>query len=298
MAFGNPAVIDIAADPHALDGQIEQTPNRPAVFLIWARQGAPYLARTTVLRRRLKRLLGERPGPSRWLNLRPIATRVECWPAGSGLEMQFLFYELARRHFPDTYLTLVKLRMPPYVKLILANPFPRTQVTTRLSGRGLYCGPFRSRATAEQFEVEVLELFQIRRCQEDLDPSPQHPGCIYGEMNKCLRPCQQAVSAEEYRAESERAAAFLRTGGQSLVEPLEAARERLSQELRFEDAAREHSRVEKVQEVLRLRDGLAGDIDGLHGVAVTASAEPGAVELWFMAGGCWHPPLRFGFEVV
>jgi excinuclease ABC subunit C len=298
VAFGNPTVIDVAADPHALDGLIEQTPNRPAVFLVWARQGAPYLARTSVLRRRLKRLLGERPGPSRWLNLRPIATRIEYWPAGSGLEMSLSFYELARRHFPETYLTLVKLRMPPYVKLMLANPFPRTQVTTRLGGRGLHCGPFRTRATAELFEAEVLELFQIRRCQEDLEPSPQHPGCIYGEMNKCLRPCQQAVSAQEYRAESERAAAFLRTGGQSLVEPLEAARERLSQELRFEDAAREHKRIEKVQEVLRLRDDLAGDVEGLHGVAVTASAEPGAVELWFVTAGCWQPPVRFGFEVV
>jgi excinuclease ABC subunit C len=298
VAFGNPALIDVAGNAGALDATIEQTPDRPAVFLVWPRQGAPYLARTRVLRRRLKRLLGERPGPSRWLNLRPIAARAEYWRVGSQLESNLLFYELARRHFPDTYLALVKLRMPSYVKLFLANRFPRTLVTTRLSGRGLYCGPFRSRTAAEQFEAQALELFQIRRCQEDFEPSPQHPGCIYGEMNKCLRPCQQAVSVEEYRAEAERVAAFLKTGGQSLIEPLEAAREKLSQELRFEDAAREHKRIEKVLEVVRLRDDLASDIDALHGVAVTASAEAGAVVLWFVSAGCWQPPVRFGFEVV
>ncbi len=294
----DPAVIDLAAEPDAVEARIAQTPDRPAVFLIWPRGGAPYLGRTGALRRRLKRLLGERPGLSRWLNLRPVASRVEYWLAGSALETRLLFYELARRHFPETYLELAKLRMPPYVKLILSNPFPRTQVTTRLGGRGLYCGPFRTRGAAEQFEAATLELFQIRRCQEDLTPSPDHPGCIYGEMSKCLRPCQQAVTADEYRAEVDRMAAFLRTDGRSLVEPLEAARERLSEELRFEDAAREHCRIEKVLEVLHLRESLAADIDRLCGVAVTASAEPGAVELWFVVAGCWQPPLRLGFEAV
>ena len=295
----DPTVIDLAAAPEAVEARIAATPDRPSVFLIWPREGAPYLGRTGVLRRRLTRLLGERPGLSRWLNLRPVASRVEYWLAGSALETRLLFYELARRHFPETYLELAKLRMPPYVKLLLSNSFPRTQITTRLTGgRSLYCGPFRTRAAAEQFEAATLELFQIRRCQEDLTPSPEHPGCIYGEMSKCLRPCQQAVTADEYRTEVDRMVAFLQTDGRSLVEPLAAARERLSEELRFEDAAREHARIEKVQEVLRLRDSLAADIDRLCGVAVTASGEPGAVELWFVVAGCWQPPLRFGFEVV
>ncbi len=52
MDFGNPAIIGIAGDAAALDAAIEQTPDRPAVFLVWPREGAPYLARTRVLRRR------------------------------------------------------------------------------------------------------------------------------------------------------------------------------------------------------------------------------------------------------
>ena len=92
--------------------------------------------------------------------------------------------------------------MPPYVKVILNNPFPRTQVTTHL-GRApaVYFGPFRARSTAELFESQMLDLFQMRRCQDDLAPSPAHPGCMYGEMGMCLRPCQEVVGPEEYRHE-------------------------------------------------------------------------------------------------
>ncbi|MGD0013078.1 MAG: hypothetical protein ABSD56_01445 [Bryobacteraceae bacterium] len=299
MTFGEPHAITISPDLAGLDAWLASLPEQAAVFLIWPRQGAPYLARTSLLGRRLRRLLGERATPSRWLNLRHAASRVEYWLVGSRLESALLHYQQARQSFPDSYLRLLKLRLPPYVKLMLGNPFPRTRITARLSGgRGLYYGPFRTRAAAEQFESHLLDLFQVRRCQENLAPSPAHPGCIYGEMNKCLRPCQQAVSAEEYRAEAGRLAAFLETGGRSLVEPLRAARDRLSQELRFEDAARAHQQMERVEEVLRLRDGLAEDIERLNGVAVTASAEPGAVELWFFLAGCWQPPMRFRFEAV
>ncbi len=299
MHLREPAVIPAGAAIDALDERIAGVPDTPAVFLIWPREGSPYLARTGLLRRRLKRLLGVRPGASRLLNLRSVAERIEYWPVASRLEGMLIHYHLARQHFPNTYLEVLKLRMPAYVKLTLSNRFPRTLVTSRLaSGRGFYYGPFRTRAGAELFEAQMLEFFQVRRCQDDLEPSPEHPGCIYGEMGKCLRPCQQIVGAEEYRAEVERMQAFLESGGHSLIEPLESARERLSQDLQFEEAAREHRRIEKIQEVLRLRDDLVRGIDRLNGVAVTPSVEAGAVELWFVLAGCWQAPVRFAPEIV
>ncbi len=282
-----------------LDATLESVLERPAVLLVWLREGAPYLARTNVLRRRLKRLLGERGAPSKFLNLRAVARQVEYWLTGSRLESSLLFYELAVRHFPETYPKLLMLRPPHYFKVILSNPFPRTQVTARLGGgRSLYFGPFRTRASAEQFASQALDLFQVRRCQEDLDPRPEHPGCIYGEMNLCLRPCQQAVSAGEYASEVQRLVRFLESEGRSLEEPLAASRDRLSEELDFEAAARQHKQFEKVQQVLRLRDDLVWEAGSLCGVAVTASVAAGAVELWFVLGGGWQAPLRFGFEAV
>jgi hypothetical protein len=281
------------------DSGLESLPNRPAVFLIRAGEGAGYLARTTLLRRRLLRLLRERTGTSRLLNLRAIATRVEYWLTGSQLESSLLYYEAARRHFPESYLKLLKLRMPPYVKIILSNPFPRSQITTRLSSvPALYYGPFRNRSAAEAFQNEFLGLFQMRRCEADLAPSPDFPGCIYGEMNMCLRPCQQVVSREEYASEVDRAAGFLSTGGRSLLATIASARDRFSEELNFEEAARQHKRFEKVQQVLKLRDELACDIDRLNGVAVTRSIAPNSVELWRVLAGCWQPPERLSFEVV
>lgn len=273
---------------------LEAFNDTPAVFLVFARDGQPYLGRTSKLRRRLKRLLGERPATGRLLSLREVAVRVEVHPVASRLAAGLTLYELARLHFPGDYLKIIKLRLPSYVKILLANEFPRTQVTTRLSASTApHYGPFRTRAAAERFEYEVLDLFQVRRCQEDLAVSPDHPGCIYGEMARCLRPCQMAVSKEEYASEVVRLVHFFESDGDSLLNPIRSARDRASDELDFETAARMHQRLQRIEQVLKLRDDLVTEVRRLNGVAVTPGDAPGFVELRFLLGGEWQKPVEF-----
>jgi excinuclease UvrABC nuclease subunit len=291
-------VAEFGGDLAALDAAIASLPNSPAVFALWPREGDPYISKTSLLRRRLLRLLGERERPSKLLNLRHTVCRVEYELTGSAFESSVTLYALARRCFPETYLKLLKLRMPPYMRILLANEFPRSLITTHLARTpGLYFGPFRSRVSAERFEAQFLDLFQMRRCQEDLVPTTEHPGCMYGEMGMCLRPCQQVVGPAEYRHEVDRVTEFLQTGGHSLLDAIAHQRDRLSETMAFEEAARLHKRFEKVQEVLRLRDELARDIDRLNGVAIVRSTAPDAVEMWPVIAGHLQPRERLGFEV-
>ncbi|HEY3836811.1 MAG TPA: hypothetical protein VGL72_09575 [Bryobacteraceae bacterium] len=287
-----------AGDLSQLDANLESVPNAPGVFLVSVREGSPYLARTGLLRRRLLRLLRERDKPSRLLNLREAVTRIEYWLAGSRLDSSMRMYDLARRYFPGDYLEYLHLHSPPYLKVLLSNEFPRCQITTHLGrSKSLYYGPFRNRAAAEFFENEFLDLFQMRRCQEDLEPAPSHPGCIYGEMGKCLRPCQQAVSREEYAGEVDRVVDFLRTDGSSLLDTVIASRDRLSADMEFEQAARQHKRAEKIAEMIRARDPMARHVDHLHAIAVTPSSCPGATDIAFVNAGYWYGLFQLNFDI-
>jgi len=274
---------------------LDSVPDRPAVFLLWASTGNPYLARTALLRRRLRRLLNERERVSRVLSLAGVVERVEYWLSGSHLESALVHLELAQRHFPGDWERMVRLRPPAFLKLTLDNPFPRTMITTR-AGRGLAFGPFATRAAAENYQNELLDLFQIRRCEENLAPSPDHPGCIYGEMNRCIRPCQEAVTREEYASEAARVAAFLRTGGASLFETAVVARERASAEMQFEEAERWHDRVTRIGQVRTLAGELAREIEQLAGVAIVRSSEPESIELLFLLGGRFLEPRRLSVK--
>jgi len=293
MFSGEPRTIDVTDAP-ALDAALESAAPGAGVFVLHAAEGEPFIGRSGLLRRRLKRLLAARERPSRLLNLRQLVRRIEYWPTASRLESSLVLYEVARHYLPRRYLEFLKLRMPAYVRLMLANEWPRTQITTKLGPPpDLYYGPFRTRLGAEDFEHAFLDLFQLRRCQEELEPSADHPGCVYGEMNMCLRPCQLVVSGQEYRSEAARVADFLVSNGRRLLESAEHARERLSTELHFEEAARQHKRAQKIAEVLKLRDDTSGEASKLSGVAILPSVEEESVTLLFLLGGAWRPPETF-----
>ena len=179
--------ISFGDDLAALDEAIEQVPNKAAVFLLWPKEGEPYLARTAMLGRRLRRLLKEREKPSRLLNLRQTVQRIEYTLTASRLESSVRMYDLARQHFPDKYAEVLKLRLPPYVKIVLQNEFPRSQITTHLSRTpAVYYGPFRSRATAERFESEFLDLFRFGGAR----------------MTWCLRPSTPVASTARWECAS------------------------------------------------------------------------------------------------
>jgi excinuclease ABC subunit C len=286
--------VDALAQP-----DLDEVPAAQGVFLLQFDGGTPYLGLSRNLKWRLKRWLGSSSEGSRWAGLRESIRRVSYQPTGSAFEAKLLLYRLARKFRPETYRKYLKLRPPPFVKVQLANAYPRTYITTRLTRRrALFFGPFPTRAAAERFEGSFLDLFLIRRCQEEIVPDPAHPGCIYGEMDMCLRPCQARSSEQEYHAEVGRVLKFLNTRGQSLVREIEQARDDASAALEFEQASSHHRKLEKAQEALKLADGLARDIDSLFGLVIQPSAAEQAVELFWVYQGFLQPAMTFHYSVV
>jgi excinuclease ABC subunit C len=278
-------------------------PATPAVFLLrGAEAGAePYAGKTASLRRRLQRLLSPPESQSKRLNLRERVATIEYSLTGSDFESALLLYKVLRHEFPKTYQKRLRLRPAPLVRLNLENEYPRAYVTTRLGRLGSksrYYGPFRSRALAERFLNDSLDLFKMRRCTFDLDPDPRFPGCVYSEMKMCLAPCFKGCTDEEYAAEVARVQAYLDSGGQSLIAEMEAERERLSAALDFEAAAQQHAKIAKVKGVLSGLDEISRRLDQLDAVTVqpTTTAYPKSVALFRFRQGELAGPRIFAVE--
>ena len=267
----------------------------PGVYTLTSAGTPLHLSWSTNLERRLKRLLlSSYPGAGRdGARFSRNIDSVECWPTGSRLELHLLLYRLAKKLYPDRYLKFLKLRMPWFVGLT-ADEFPRLEVTNRLSARfPMAWGPFSARSLAQDYEQSILGLFQIRRCVEVLAPHSNHPGCIYGEMNQCLRPCQCAVSPSEYNVEADRVRELLATNGRTPLAVLSAARDRACQELQFEQAALMHKRIDKIKTTAALRDPVITESQAFSGIALTRSATAGQVLLWPMLESLWLDPVPF-----
>ncbi len=270
----------------------------PAVFLLRGNdlQAEPYVSKTANLRRRLQRLLGAPDERSRRLNLRDRVRWIEYTLTGSDFESGFLLYRTLRETFPRTYANRMRFRFAPLMKLHLENEYPRASITTRLgrlNGRSLYYGPFASRAVAEKYMNDSLDFFKMRRCVDDLHPDPKFPGCIYSEMKMCLAPCFKGCTDEEYSAEVGRVQSYFDSAGESLHRELAAQRESASADLKFEDAAAIHVRLEKLKPVTSQAPEIARRIDQLSALIIQASHAPDSVAFFYVQRGILSGPLLF-----
>lgn len=280
--------------PEQAEEILRSIPELPGVFALYGEQAGsePYLTRTANLRRRMKRLLAPPESQSKRLNLRDRVARIEYTVTGSEFESTLTLYHAAAGIFGYAEARRrLRLHTPTVLRMTMENAFPRVYATNRLSKRGLpeMYGPFSSRAAAERYCDAVLDLFKLRRCHEDLHPYPEHPGCVYGEMRKCIEPCKQACTSEQYAEEAAAVKAFFYTRGESMLSAIATDRERASEEMEFERAAQLHEQHQKVKAAAQLADELVRPIPRLRAVIVQKAAEEddsADAAVFLLEGGC------------
>jgi excinuclease UvrABC nuclease subunit len=275
----------------------EDIPAAAGVFALFSAEerAEPYLSRTPNLRRRIRRLLDARPDQTKRLQLAGRVARIEYALTGSDFEALLRLYEASWMAFGERARKRLHLRAPSLLRMTVENAYPRVYVTNRVTKAGMedLYGPFPSRAAAERFCEDMLDLFKLRRCVDDLAPDPAFPGCVYSEMKKCLAPCFKGCTDERYADEAGAVRAFLRTRGASLVETLQKEREEASALLEFEKAAELHARLTKAEAVAAAAPEAVRALAHLDGVIVQPAAEPESVALFLLTRGSLRGPTLF-----
>jgi excinuclease ABC subunit C len=288
---------------------LREIPTLPGVFALRAPQTSdgkpaePYLTRAADLRRRITRILAPPDSQSKRLNLRERVATIEYTVTGSEFESTLTLYHAAASIFGLAEARRrLRLHTPYFLRFTAENAYPRVYSTNRLSKRGLgdTYGPFPSRAAADRYCDAVLDLFKLRRCYEDLAPYPEHPGCVYQEMKKCLAPCNQAHTPEcaaAYTAEAAAVKRFFDTRGESMIIDIGLAREVASSAMEFEKAAALHTQWQKVKAAQALADELVQPIPQLHAMIVQPAANPDKTQpdqaaVFLLESGCLTGPER------
>lgn len=290
----------IAFDPLDPQTALAQVPQQAGVFALFGtdERAEPYLSRTPNLRRRLTRFLDARPTQSRRLRLTEKIVRIEYTLTGSDFESLLALYTASIPIFGDATRKRMHLRTPSFLRMSVENAYPRVYVTNKItkSGADSLFGPFPSRAAAEKFCDEMLNLFVLRRCHEELHPDPAFPGCIYSEMKMCLAPCYKGCTDERYAEEAAGVRAFLETRGNSMLEKLAAERDAASAELDFEKAAQLHAKLQKVQGVAALASPAMHQLSHLSALILQPAAEPESVAVFRLSRGMLSGPAYYSVQ--
>jgi len=223
------------------------------------------------------------------------ARAIEFEETGSELAALLLESRLIKGLQPKYNTMEKRYRRLAFLRLDTSDPFPRLALSQQIEADGAeYFGPFAGRQSVEVL-LEILgRLFGLRECEADIRPNASAVPCLYGQMGRCLAPCNAVSDLQGYAAEVERLRAFLSGGATGLAGALRERMEAHAAAMEFEEAAAVRDQITQVNRLMAGRRNVPMSVHATNVVIVLPPDESGRRQLFMIRSGRLAVALTIG----
>jgi excinuclease ABC subunit C len=200
------------------------------------------------------------------------------------LEALILEANLIKQYKPRFNIVLRDDKNYPYLKLTISENWPRLLVVRRIVKDGsLYFGPYVPAQSMWDALAFIRRNFPIRICNYALD-KPLRP-CIQYQMGRCPAPCADKITKGDYRKIVEEVRLFLSGERGELLEGLEKRMVALSDELKFEEAARIRDRINHIRHVWESQRVVAPELGDMDVIGLYSEDGDAVCDVFFIRNG-------------
>jgi excinuclease ABC subunit C len=255
-----------------LHEKIRTLPTSPGVYLYKNAEGEViYVGKAKNLRARVRNYFVEGAAEdAKTGSLLREAVDLEYIVVDNEKEALALENNLIKQKKPRFNILLRDDKTYPYVKLTLAERFPRVYVTRRLKKDGsAYFGPYLPASLAYRVVEVIHRHFLIPSCKIDLRRYHPRP-CLQYYIGRCLGPCVETLTTPERYAEAIRDVKLFLEGHQhELTKSLTERMMKAADSEQYELAAKYRDLISTVDQLgdkqrMAAVDGDDADVFGYH----------------------------------
>jgi len=169
---------------------------------------------------------------------------------------------LIKEYKPKYNIALRDDKSYPYIKVTVAEPFPRVWVTRHLVDDGSrYFGPYTDVGAMRRMLNVVKRIFTVRSCNYDMPRQMPERPCLDYYIKRCKAPCILAQTQSEYRAMIDEVLVFLDGRTKEVARRVRQRMDLAAESLEFEraaelrDALQHLERMEEPTVVLSIEGG-------------------------------------------
>jgi excinuclease ABC subunit C len=266
---------------------LKNLPDKPGVYLHKDAYGEIlYVGKAVSLRSRVRQYFGSARNMD--AKVRAMVSHIsEFEYITTDTEMEALILEnnLIKKHLPRYNVLLRDDKTYPYIKLTLADAFPRLVKTRVVKNDGSrYFGPYADVGSVNRIIDLLNDVYRLKRCSADRFPAGHRP-CLHRDIKRCRGVCEGRADRAAYMEAVAGAAAFLNGRNREFTDFLRARMERAAAELDYETAALYRDYIEAARSVIEKQRVVllaGGDID----IVLSARGEKDAhVVVFFVRDG-------------
>ena len=277
-----------------LQATLKKLPDRPGVYLMRdARGDVVYVGKAQSLRSRVRSYWqkGAGLGPLEGHRVRAVIDKivdVEYTLTDSVSEALLLEANLIKRFRPRFNVRLKDDKSYPYIKITMADDFPRVERTRKLVQDGSrYFGPYASASSVDESMNLVRRLFPFRTCTieiKDGERALARP-CLLYHIKRCQGPCIQAVSKDDYGAQIQQIELFLEGRQESVVQALGREMRAASDRTDYEGAAVLRDKIRAIERTMESQKMAAFKRTELDLLGLARQDNQAAIQLFAIRGG-------------
>src|SRR5918996_3797635 len=240
-----------------LKATLAKLPTKPGVYLLKDARGAVlYVGKAQNLRNRVRQYWQAGRGAAQPLRIESAMDRVadvEYTMVDSVSEALLLEATLIKRHQPRFNVRLTDDKSYPYIKVTLADDFPRIERTRKLVNDGSrYFGPYASASSVDESMNLVRRLFPFRTCTIDIrdgERALSRP-CLLYHIKRCQGPCIQAIDKASYRNDIDQVMLFLEGHQEQVALALRRDMTAASDHTEYERAATLRDKIRAIERTM------------------------------------------------
>ncbi|MEW6739404.1 MAG: excinuclease ABC subunit UvrC [Nitrospirota bacterium] len=279
--------------------ELSKVPRKPGVYIFkGVKEKVLYVGKAKNLRNRLRSYFQDSASldPRKTAMVRMVKD-FSFIATDNELEALILEANLIKQYKPKFNIILRDDKNYPYIKLTVTEQWPRIEVVRRIKKDGnLYFGPYVPSQAMWEALTFIRRNFLIRTCGYSLD-KPMRP-CVQYQMKRCSAPCAGLISREEYKKIIDDVILFLKGEKRELLHRLEERMQRLSDEMRFEEAAKIRDRVFKLQRAFESQKVVSPELGDIDVIGYCREGDDIAVNVLFVRNGTLIGAKDFFLEKV
>ena len=213
-------------------------PSLPGCYIYYNKDGEViYVDKAKILKRRVLSYFNRKHDSVKLNVLVPQIERLEYIITNTEVEALILESHLIKKYKPRYNVLLKDDKKYPYF-LITDEDFPRITIVRKKNmnpEKGRYYGPYTDIRAMHATLDFLKKIFPLKQCKS---PKFKDRPCLYYHIGRCMAPCQNMVTPDEYKTLVKQAELFLSGKQSELMQQIKEQMQKYSDSLQFEKAAK------------------------------------------------------------
>lgn len=225
-----------------MNEELKQTlkllPSLPGCYIYYDKNGEViYVGKAKILKRRVMSYFNRKHDSVKVNVLVSQIEKLEYIITNTEVEALILESHLIKKYKPKYNILLKDDKKYPYF-LITDEDFPRITIVRKKNmnpEKGKYYGPYTDIRAMHATLDFLKKIFPLKQCKT---PKFKDRPCLYYHIGRCMAPCQNKVTPDEYKAIVKQAELFLSGKQSELMKQIKEQMQKYSDTLQFEKAAK------------------------------------------------------------